>query len=145
MLRGNLHKTTIFIVSLQTAFAQFSLLYKVKHLMGGVTALTNDVWAEPGIHKRTLENLKYHLKILKDIPKKSRTSWKLNFITLYLLENFPNLPIPCKIVTFPEEFCFSLESGLLRVHTSVHSKENLYNIIYYLSLRGRCRKGRESG
>ena len=58
-------------------------------------------------------------KFLGDMPKKSQTSQNFNFVTSCLPENFQSLPIPSKIFRFPEEFCFSLETILLRVETQV--------------------------
>ena len=50
-------------------------------------------------------------EILEDIPNKSQTSRKFNFITSRLLDNFPRLSwIPGKIWFFPE-------TALLRVDT----------------------------
>ena len=59
--------------------------------------------------------MEYRPEILGDIPKKSQTSRKFNFITLCLQENFPSLPISGKIFRFPDEFCVSPETALLRV------------------------------
>ena len=63
------------------------------------------------------ENLEYRPEFLGGIPNKFQTSRNFNFISSCLPENFPSLPIPGKIFRFPEEFCFSPETALLRVDT----------------------------
>ena len=54
--------------------------------------------------------MEFSPKFLEDILKTTQTSRNFNFVTRCL-------PIPGKIVSFPEEFCSSPETDILRVDT----------------------------
>ena len=83
----------------------------------GSTALTNAVCAVQYVNKSSLKIWYIVPDIWETFPKKAETSRNFHFITSYLPKNFASLPIPYKIVRFPEEFCFSPKTDLLRVDT----------------------------
>ena len=94
-------------------------VFGLPNLMG-VTVLTNAVWGQPLVNKGPLGNLEYHPEFLGVFPK----IWNLrnfNFITSCLLENFLSLPIPGKILRYPEECCFSPEPAFFWVDTPTRS------------------------
>ena len=57
--------------------------------------------------------------IFGDILKKSKISQMFDLITSWLPQNSPSIPIPGKIFRFLKEFCFSSETDLLIVDTSL--------------------------
>ena len=69
------------------------------------------------VNESSPENFKYRPVFFGDILEKSQTSLNFNFITSRFPENFLRLPIPGETFRFSDEFCFSPETGLLRVDT----------------------------
>ena len=70
-------------------------VYKPGRGVRGMTALTNDVWAEPCVDKSSPENLEYP-ELLGQILKNISKFPKFNFVTSRLSENFQSLLIPEK-------------------------------------------------